>query len=154
MTPMDHRLLRPRQGLPGARTLYYVAAFNSPWATAANWYLDAEGTQPAGSVPGPRDTAVVTENYLDQPPPSPPVVRDLVLTDSWLEFDITVLGLATFNGFAVYATRTLVGNAVFNNTAQLSGGTVVGNAVFNDNAANCGTVTGTATINGTPFPCS
>lgn len=151
--PMDPRLLRPRQKPTPPRTLYYVAAFNSPWATAANWYLDAAGTQPAGSVPGPRDTAVIIEGYLDQPPPSPPVVANLVLTDTWLQIDITVLGLATLNGFSVFAAETMTGNAVLNDASSLSGSTVIGDVVLNDNASNCGTVTGTVTTNGTPFPC-
>jgi hypothetical protein len=160
--PMNLRALRPiaaqDSGPPGpaAATLYFNMEVDDEWTTVGNWWLDAGRTEPAGRLPAEIDSVVASSTVSV----SGQTVVDFTINDPEgdgfaLAGDLTVTGIATFNGYAANVAA-ITGNAVFNNFASNSSsglGQIDGNATFNDNATNGtidynGLVTGTATFTG------
>jgi hypothetical protein len=120
-----------------ARTLYFTGDVDNEWTELGNWST--------GSLPTAGDSVIATANISDNSGGAPTVVNLTMATGDGLDINITVTGVATFNGGAQHSA-TLTGNATFNDSSS-NGGTVTGNATFNDFSTNLGTVTGTVTDN-------
>jgi hypothetical protein len=120
-----------------ARTLYFTGDVDNEWTELGNWST--------GSLPTAGDSVIATANISDNSGSAPTVVNLTMATGDGLDINITVTGVATFNGGAQHSA-TLTGNATFNDSSS-NGGTVTGNATFNDFSNNFGTVTGTITDN-------
>lgn len=131
---MNPRLLRPRTV---GRTLYFTGAVDGEWTNLGNWAT--------GILPTAGDSVIATAGISDNSGGEPTVVNLTMGNGSGLNIDITVTGVATFNG-SLENTATITGNAVFNDSSS-NGGTVTGNATFNDSSTNLGTVNGTITDN-------
>jgi hypothetical protein len=131
--------------VPGPATLYFNGAVDDDWTEVGNWWLDDEHTEPAGRLPTSDESVVLTATVSSNSGSQPTVINATVEGVA-LDIDITVTGMATFNGFAAMNFITVTGNATFNGTSNNTG-TVTGNATFNDSSQNFGSVQGTATFN-------
>jgi hypothetical protein len=150
--PVQGVFLGPVQVFPtgsAAATLYFNGAVDSDWAEVGNWWLDEEGTEPAGRLPTSEDSVVASADITA----SGQTVVDFTLNDTFdgtyftLSGTLTVTGVATFNEEAtIGGSGTVTGNATFNDGSG-NNGTVTGNATFNNFSFNDGTVTGDATFN-------
>jgi hypothetical protein len=135
---------------PEPATLYFDGTVNILWTTVGNWWLDAEHTVAAGRLPTEIDSVVASAAIAA----SGQTVVDFTLNDTEngqfgqfeLAGELTVTGMATFNGNSVNFFGTVTGDATFNNFSQHLG-TVTGDATFNNFSQNFGTVTGNATFN-------
>jgi hypothetical protein len=132
-----------------AAILYFNGAVDGDWATVGNWWLDEEHTEPAGRLPASADSAVVSA-LLDNNSGGPVTVANLTLESVIFQyFEITVTGVAIFNGGSFLDAAGIFGNAIFNNNSGIQDGGVTGNVVFNDTSFFSGDsyITGNATFN-------
>jgi hypothetical protein len=131
-----------------AATLYFNGAVDSDWAEVGNWWLDEEHTEPAGRLPASADSAVVSANVGGNSG-DPITVANLTMESAVLSgLQITVTGVATFNGGSIL-DGGVIGNAIFNNNSGITEAEVEGNVVFNDTSFFSGDsyITGNATFN-------
>jgi hypothetical protein len=121
-----------------AVTLYFLdrsGNANEEWDTLGNWWLDDAHTEPATSLPTAANNVVLSSS-ADGNSSGPITVANLTMEAGRLSVNITVTGMATFNGTSELSGATLTGNATFNDDSQLNDGTVTGTATFNDDACN------------------
>jgi hypothetical protein len=131
-----------------AAILYFNGAVDGDWATVGNWWLDEEHTEPAGRLPASADSAVVSATVGDNSG-DPVTVANLTMESAVLQgLQITVTGVATFNGGSIL-DGGVIGNAIFNNNSGITEAEVEGNVVFNDTSFFSGDsyITGNATFN-------
>lgn len=130
--------------------LYFNAGVDGDWSNLNNWWTDSEHTVQATSLPTSANS-VILSGSCDSNSGSEPTVVNFTMTGSYNNsINITVTGIATFNGNASHYDNTLTGNAVFNDNSE-NQYTIDGNATFNDESANYTTVYGNATFNGDSF---
>jgi hypothetical protein len=146
--PVQGVFLGPIQVFPtgtAAATLYFDGDVDSAWTTVGNWWLDAGHTQPAGRLPTSADSVVASAN-INSPEEGLLTVANFTMESGDLNIELTVTGMATFNGSSRLDIGVIIGNATFNGTSR-NVNQVTGSATFNDSSINQATVTGTATFN-------
>jgi hypothetical protein len=146
--PVQGVFLGPIQVFPtgtAAATLYFDGDVDDDWTTVGNWWLDDEHTEPAGRLPTSADS-VVASATINSPEQGSLTVANFTMESGDLNIELTVTGMATFNGSSRLDLGVLFGNATFNGTSQ-NLNQVIGNATFNDSSNNGGTIDGDATFN-------
>jgi hypothetical protein len=131
-----------------AATLYFNGAVDDDWAEVGNWWLDDEHTEPAGRLPASADSAVVSANVTGNSG-DPVTVANLTVESVLFQgLEITVTGVATFNGGSILDAG-VTGNMIFNNNSGFGEAVVNGNVVFNDTSFFSGdsSISGNATFN-------
>jgi hypothetical protein len=128
-----------------AAVLYFDGDADDDWTNVANWWLDDEHTQPAGRLPTSADS-VVASATINTPEQGSLTVANFTMESGDLNIELTVTGMATFNGSSRLDFGLIAGNATFNGTSR-NVNQVTGSATFNDSSINQGTVNGTATFN-------
>jgi hypothetical protein len=150
VSPMDHRLMRPRQR---SRTLYFIPSGNNLWDSLGNWYLDPNGTRQAAALPTVNDSIVSDGPWVPQWSGTR-TVRQAVIDDDndgqGIDGSLAVRGTATFRGM-FEVNMNIIGNAVLAESTRLTG-TVLGTATFIDNGCMDGG-TATATVPSPPPSC-
>ena len=145
--------------LNGKRQFYFNGAVDGDWQTLGNWWMDDQFTIPATALPTGADDVVASAKISINTGSEPTIenftinntTNQQIITDPSLEINITVTGVATFNG-NTFHTSTITGNAIFNDYAFNNQGTINGDCVFNSSSANdFGTVSGNATFNDSSY---
>jgi hypothetical protein len=129
----------------GSGSNYSISASSSVITTGnmsggadGNWWSDDTFTTPATSLPTSSDSVVASATISSNSGSAPTVVNFTVNGNIYINIDLTVSGMATFNdastmGQIVSGSKFINGNATFNNTSILLG-TINGNATFNNSA--------------------
>jgi predicted GNAT family acetyltransferase len=138
---MDHRLLRPRQR---ARTLYFKPTGGDfSWDALGNWYMDADYTRAATTLPTSMDAVVSVGEWVPLWTGRRTVSRftlDDLFDGQGIAGELEARVVAEFRG-AVEVAAAIIGNAVFNDDTNLIG-SVSGTATFKDAACNAGGTAG------------
>jgi hypothetical protein len=119
-------------------TLYFNGAVDNDWNTLGNWWEDDQFTVAASALPTSSDSVVTSAIISSNSGSNPTIVNFTVNGNIYINIDLTVSGMATFNnesilGQIIGSSKFINGNATFNNTSILLG-TINGNATFNNSA--------------------
>jgi hypothetical protein len=115
-------------------TLYFNDAVDNDWDEIGNWWTSDTFTTQASALPSSSDSVVLSASVTTNSGSSPTVVN-LTITDSNLDIEVTVTGMATFNSSELYFPNgSIIGNATFNGSSVCSGG-IDGHVVFNDTSS-------------------
>jgi len=127
-------------------TMYFNGAEDNCWENLNNWWYDSDHTQQALSLPSSVDNVLISSSVITCEITFP-VVANLVIIDSNLGLDMTVTGIAIFNGSSS-SGFSIIGDCIFNDSSY-NDGEITGDVIFNDNSRNnsSGNIYGSATFN-------